>query len=53
MSNRILGKHSYQVLFAFVELAHFELLCIAVHVASISEGARAGVGLLHNVVSDG
>ena len=51
-SNRILSNPSYPVLFAFVELAHFELECVAVGVASIGEGARAGVGLLNNVASD-
>ena len=53
LSNRILGKHLHQVFLAFVQLAHFELKCVAVGVARGCEGASLRVGLLDNVASDG
>ena len=53
LSNRILGKHAHQVLLAFVELANFELECVAVGFARSCEGASLSIGLLHNVAGDG
>ena len=53
LSNRILSEHAHQVFLAFVQLAHFELQCVAVGVARGCEGASLRVGLLDNVASDG
>ena len=40
-------------MFAFVELAHFELKCVGTGVASSCEVGRSGIGFLQNVASDG